>query len=76
MLSDLINLPAISEGISFDLGEPFLPFQQLMGCLPPASSELVPRIYRALMCENLSPVLEFYPKDFLVDMNGKRYKIY
>ena len=72
MLSDLIKLPPIFDIINFDLGEPFLPFQQLMGCLPPASSALVPRIYRNLMCDLSSPVIQFYPKDFIVDMNGKK----
>ncbi len=30
----------------FDLGEPFHPFQQLMGVLPEASKELIPMAYQ------------------------------
>jgi hypothetical protein len=30
----------------FELGKPFLPFEQLMGVLPEASKELVPQPYR------------------------------
>jgi 5'-3' exoribonuclease 1 len=31
---------------TFELGVPFLPFQQLMGVLPEASKELIPVAYR------------------------------
>lgn len=72
MLSDLINIPQMFEEIQFELGEPLTPFQQLMGCLPPASSTLVPRLYRWLMTSPDSPIMQFYPEEFDVDMNGKK----
>lgn len=73
MLSDLINIPKMFEEIKFELGEPLTPFQQLMGCLPPASSILVPKLYRWLMTSPDSPIIQFYPENFEVDMNGKKY---
>ena len=72
MLSDLTDLPEVFESIEFEVGAPLKPFEQLMACLPPASSILVPRPYRKLMCSPDSPIIHFYPEKFDIDMNGKR----
>jgi 5'-3' exoribonuclease 1 len=60
------------EEIKFELGLPLTPFQQLMGCLPPGSSALVPKPHRWLMTSPESPILHFYPETFVIDMNGKK----
>ncbi|CEP03179.1 hypothetical protein PBRA_002939 [Plasmodiophora brassicae] len=57
---------------TFRLGEPFLPFEQLLGVLPPASGPLIPRALADLMTRPDSPIIDFYPTQFEVDMNGKR----
>ena len=72
MLSDLRNLPKMFENIKFEIGAPIKPFQQLMSCLPPASASLVPEPYRKLMSSKDSPIIQFYPTEFEVDMNGKK----
>ncbi|OWZ62180.1 hypothetical protein AYX15_05666 [Cryptococcus neoformans] len=56
----------------FDYGKPFTPFQQLMGVLPVDSMDHVPLAYRDLMYEETSPIIDFYPRNFELDMNGKK----
>jgi len=72
MLRDMTELVRKSELITFELGQPFMPFQQLLGCLPPASCTLLPRPYQWLMISADSPVLHFYPVDFGIDQDGKK----
>eukprot|EP01114_Cavostelium_apophysatum_P015981 TRINITY_DN4472_c0_g1_i4.p1 TRINITY_DN4472_c0_g1~~TRINITY_DN4472_c0_g1_i4.p1 ORF type:complete len:1063 (+),score=296.53 TRINITY_DN4472_c0_g1_i4:70-3258(+) len=63
-----------SVEFKFEKGVPFQPVQQLMSVLPPASAPHVPVTYRKLMLDEKSPLSDFYPIDFKIDMNGKKQK--
>ena len=72
MASDMVGLSRLHAEVHFDLGEPFKPFEQLLGCLPPRSCTFLPKPYQLLMTTSTSPIKDFYPADFKIDMNGKR----
>ena len=59
------------ELINFELSHPFKPFEQLMAVLPARSRNLMPLVYRPLMTEPQSPIIDFYPNEVDIDMNGK-----
>ncbi|CAJ1071465.1 '-3' exoribonuclease 1 isoform X1 [Xyrichtys novacula] len=69
-LSDIKNISGLK--LTFDLGKPFMPFQQLLAVLPAASMELLPECYKHLMTSESSPIIEYYPLDFKTDLNGKQ----
>lgn len=70
MISDVIK--GLRADINFKLGQPFRPYQQLMGVLPDRSKKIVPTVYHDLMVNPNSPIIDFYPRDFELDMNGKK----
>merc|ERR1712136_660601 len=75
--SDLIGCSTLKCGDRnyFQFGKPFMPFQQLMSVLPPVSAAEagIPEAMLELMRQPFSPLIDFYPQDFGLDLNGKRY---
>ncbi|KAK2538315.1 Xrn1 [Columba guinea] len=69
-LSDIRNIGELK--IKFELGKPFMPFEQLLAVLPAASKDLLPKCYQHLMISQDSPIIEYYPPDFKTDLNGKQ----
>jgi len=68
--SDLSHLSDLS--IKFTKGRPFEPITQLLAVLPPKSSKLLPESLAKLMIQDNSPISNFYPENFQIDMNGKK----
>ncbi|KAK7061504.1 exoribonuclease [Favolaschia claudopus] len=70
--------------ITFNIGAPFKPFEQLMGVFPPDSRSHIPTVFHSLMLDKRSPLRgsltkedgsptdDFYPTEFEIDMNGKK----
>jgi len=62
-----------SLDIKFAEGKPFKPFEQLMGVLPAASKHNLPLPFQDLMTNPESEIIDFYPEDFPIDLNGKKF---
>ncbi|KAJ9615897.1 5'-3' exoribonuclease 2 [Cladophialophora chaetospira] len=58
--------------IKFEKGIPFKPYEQLMGVLPAASNHAIPPAFHPLMTEPDSDIIDFYPEDFDLDLNGAK----
>uniref|UniRef100_A0A8C7Z809 5'-3' exoribonuclease n=1 Tax=Oryzias sinensis TaxID=183150 RepID=A0A8C7Z809_9TELE len=52
---------------------PFKPLEQLMSVFPAASGNFLPPTWRNLMVSPESSIIDFYPDDFAIDLNGKKY---
>lgn len=65
-------MKGLNADLNFKLGQPFHPYEQLMGVLPDRSKKIVPAVYHDLMTNPKSPIIDFYPRDFELDMNGKK----
>ncbi|KAL1460610.1 hypothetical protein WDU94_012582 [Cyamophila willieti] len=70
--SDFINIAEIDS--AFEVGtQPFKPLEQLMSVFPAASSSHVPPAWADLMSNPDSQIIDFYPEDFKIDLNGKKF---
>lgn len=67
---DLTDLSDIK--IEFNEGIPFRPYEQLMSVLPADSDHTLPEVFRPLMSDPNSEIIDFYPVEFPIDMNGKK----
>lgn len=72
--ADFTNLRDVvgENGVSFTLGQPFRPYEQLMAVLPAASGHTLPEVFRELMSSPDSEIIDFYPENFQIDMNGAK----
>uniref|UniRef100_UPI00398EDA4E 5'-3' exoribonuclease 2 isoform X2 n=1 Tax=Pristiophorus japonicus TaxID=55135 RepID=UPI00398EDA4E len=67
--TDIKDMPS-----TFEKGtKPFKPLEQLMGVFPAASGNFLPATWRVLMEDLDSSIIDFYPDDFALDLNGKKY---
>ncbi|KAL5621252.1 hypothetical protein BROUX41_006722 [Berkeleyomyces rouxiae] len=58
--------------ISFTHGRIARPFEQLMSVLPAGSRHALPEVFHDLMLNEDSDIIDFYPEEFEVDLNGKK----
>jgi 5'-3' exoribonuclease 2 len=71
--ADFVGLEDMDPRKLFEKGKPFHPYEQLMGVLPAASNHAIPEPFRVLMEDPTSPIIDFYPEDFPIDLNGKKF---
>ena len=69
--ADFVEIKNIE--VEFTKGIPFKPFEQLMGVMPAASNHTIPEVFRSLMSDEESPIIDFYPVDFPIDLNGRKF---
>lgn len=70
--SDFVNITGLSTKFEKNT-KPFNPLEQLMGVFPAASSSHVPKPWANLMSDPDSDIIDFYPEDFKIDLNGKKF---
>jgi 5'-3' exonuclease len=71
-LSDFESVMTNYKCPRFDTHSHVPPFLQLMVVLPCSSADLLPDELSTLMTSTTSPLVSYYPKDFEVDMAGKK----
>jgi 5'-3' exoribonuclease 2 len=69
--ADFVDLANMK--ITFEKGRIFKPFEQLMGVLPAASRHAIPEVFHPLMTDKDSEIIDFYPEEFPIDLNGKKF---
>lgn len=59
---------------TYKISIPLTPFQQLLAVLPPKSSSILPYPLNELLLRDNSPLKEFCPDKFKIDLSGKKYE--
>ena len=70
--SDFLNIGDIKNEFEMDT-KPFKPLEQLMSVFPAASRGHVPPAWADVMIDAHGPIIDFYPLDFKIDLNGKKF---
>ncbi|KAI0223306.1 5'-3' exoribonuclease 2 [Lamellibrachia satsuma] len=70
--SDFCNIGDLDNSFEKNT-EPFKPMEQLMGVFPAGSKQFVPPTWQELMTSCDSTIIDFYPTNFKIDLNGKKY---
>lgn len=71
--SDMYKFITKFDGeMKFEMHEPLSPFEQLLAVMPPQSANILPESMRWLLTSDDSPILDFYPKKFDIDYDGKK----
>ncbi|KAK2178116.1 hypothetical protein NP493_558g01017 [Ridgeia piscesae] len=70
--SDFCNIGDITDMFEKNT-EPFKPLEQLMGVFPAGSKQFIPPTWQELMTSCESSIIDFYPTNFKIDLNGKKY---
>jgi 5'-3' exoribonuclease 2 len=71
--SDFLNIKDLSALFEKNT-KPFKPLEQLMAVFPSQSRKFLPFEWQSLMTQKESPIIDFYPLNFCVDLNGKRFE--
>lgn len=72
--SDLAACPFEAESVCYERGKPLKPLEQLMAVLPPSSAkDVLPECLTKKMIDPNSALKPFYPDDFAIDLEGKRF---
>lgn len=70
--SDFVGVDQVVNEFKEDT-QPFKPLEQLMSVFPAASRSHVPQPWAELMVNPDSKIIDFYPEDFKIDLNGKKF---
>lgn len=69
----LTDIIVPSTNTVFGMGQPFKPFEQLMGVLPPKTHGVLPKGLHHLMLDANSVICDYFPEKFVIDLVGKRF---
>jgi 5'-3' exoribonuclease 2 len=69
--ADFVELSKLD--LHFEKGRISKPFEQLMSVLPAASRHAIPEVFHDLMLNEDSEIIDFYPEEFDLDLNGKKF---